>query len=187
MNQEPQAIPFSRASRLVELVALLALIEGDSRELGEFSEVNAQSMPTKFQQLLDHNEHMTIAVEGFHGCPISVQVLHSRIENSVYIREILLRRTTDQQVVQYGIVRLQLNALDPLPRQAILDERIPLGRILIEHNVLREVELVDLWKVTMGPKLTKLFNAEVAAITYGRTAMIYFGNQPALELLEIVS
>ena len=30
MNQEPQAIPFSRASRLVELVALLALIEGET-------------------------------------------------------------------------------------------------------------------------------------------------------------
>lgn len=172
--------------RLVELTALLDSVEGAARDLGEFTEVSPDAMPVKFQQLLAHNEHMTVAVEGFHDCPVSVQVLQSRTEDSIYIREILLRRTTDQHVVQYGIVRLQLNALSEAPRQAILSEKIPLGRVLIEYNVLREVELVDLWKIVVGPKLAKHLQADIGSITYGRTAMIYFSNQPALELLEIV-
>ncbi len=172
--------------RLVELTALLDSIEGAARELGDFTEVASESMPVKFQQLLAHNEHMTVAIESFHRCPVSVQVLQSRTADSTYIREILLRRTTDQQVVQYGIVRLQLGALSEAPRQAILSEKIPLGRVLIEHNVLREVELVDLWRIVVGHKLSKLLQVEIGSITYGRTAMIYFSDQPALELLEIV-
>ncbi len=186
MNHSPFDSEMLPPGRLVELKVLLDSIAGAALELGEFSEVAADSMPAKYRQLLAHNEHMTVAVEGFHGCPVSVQVLQSRTEDSVYIREILLRRTTDQQVVQYGIVRLQLKALDNAPRQAILSEKIPLGRVLIEHNVLREVELVDLWKIKIGPKLARLLQAELGSITYGRTAMIYFNDHPALELLEIV-
>jgi chorismate-pyruvate lyase len=89
-------------------------------------------------------------------------------------------------VVQYGIVRLQLNALNEAPRREILSEKIPLGRVLVEHGVLRQVELVDLWKIVVGPKLAKLLQVEIGSITFGRTAMIYFSNHPALELLEIV-
>ena len=170
----------------VELAVLLDSLDDDARRLGEFTEVAAEAMPDKYRQLLAHNEHMTIAVEGYHRSPVSVQVLHSRTEETVYIREILLRRTSDQHVVQYGIVRLQLSALDESPRQAILEEKIPLGRVLIEHNVLREVELVDLWKITVGPKLANLLEVEAGSTTYGRTAMIYFSDRPALELLEIV-
>lgn len=185
MNHVPNHM--KRGSRCqVELAVLLGSLEDDARKLGEFKEVTADAMPEKYRQLLAHNEHMTIAVEGYHQCPVSVQVLHSRTAEAVYIREILLRRTSDQHVVQYGIVRLQLSALDEAPRQAILAEKIPLGRVLIEHNVLREVELVDLWKIVVGPKLGNLLEIEAGSTTYGRTAMIYFSDRPALELLEIV-
>jgi chorismate-pyruvate lyase len=186
MSNNSHELKIPAAGRLVELTVLLDSIEGAARELGEFTEVLPKSMPVKFQQLLAHNEHMTVAVEAFHGCPVTVQVLQSRREDSIYVREILLRRSTDQQVVQYGIVRLQLEALNEAPRQAILSEKIPLGRVLIEHNVLREVELVDLWKIVVGPKLAELLHVDIGSITYGRTAMIYFSNRPALELLEIV-
>ena len=186
MNHSSHELKTSASRRLVELSSLLSSVEGAARELGEFTDVASELLPTKFRQLLAHNEHMTIAVEGFHDCPVSVQVLQSRTQDSIYIREILLRRTTDQQVVQYGIVRLRLDALDDAPRREILSEKIPLGRVLIEHNVLREVELVDLWKIIVGPKLATLLHVDIGATTYGRTAMIYFSNQPALELLEIV-
>ncbi len=186
MSHRHHEIKISAHGRVVELATLLGSIEGASHELGEFSEVSPEALPAKYLQLLSHNEHMTVAVEGFHGCPVSVQVLQSRTEDSIYIREILLRRTTDQQVVQYGIVRLQLNALNEAPRHEILSEKIPLGRVLIEHNVLREVELVDLWKIVVGPKLAKLLQVQIGSTIYGRTALIYFSNQPALELLEIV-
>ena len=172
--------------RIVELEDLFNSISTNGRDLGVFREVDSSAMPEKFRKLLAHNEHMTIAVEAFHGSTVSVEVLDSRRNDSLYIREILLHRTSDHKVVQYGIVRLQLNALDEAPRNEILSEKIPLGRVLIEHNVLREVELVDLWEITISSKLASLLGVELGTITYGRTAMIYFSEHPALELLEVV-
>lgn len=186
MNHGSHELKPSASGRLVELAVLLESIECDPSDIGQFVEVAVDAMPDKFRQLLSHNEHMTVSVEGHHGCPVALEVLQCRTEGSIYIREIVLRRTTDRQVVLYGIVRLQLNALEEAPRREILAAKTPLGRILIEHNVLREVELVDLWKVEVGSKLADLLGVPVRSTTYGRTAMIYFSNQPALELLEIV-
>ncbi len=178
--------PADKVSRLVELNPLLRLFP-DSNLLGEFYPTAAEDMPAEFRRLLAHNDHMTLAVESYHGCPVEVEVLQSKRDVSVYIREILLRRSTDNAVVQYGIVRLQLTALEPRTQDAILSEKIPLGRVLIEHNVLREVELVELWRITMGPKLARWFSKSEGGTIYGRTAMIHLDEQPALELLEIVT
>jgi hypothetical protein len=174
------------SSRLVDLASLLRLLGGQARELASFEWLEAEGMPAPYQQLLAHPHHMTVAVESFHGCPVNVQVLQSHREADSYFREILLRRQSDGEVVQYGIVRLQLGALEPEVRQAILAEQLPLGRVLIQFNVLRDVELVDLWKVILGPRLADLFSRSVGDVTYGRTAIIHFGTKPALELLEIL-
>ena len=59
--------------------------------------------------------------------------------------------------------------------------------MLIQHNVLREVQLVALWKVEPGAELRQLFNKQEGDIVYGRTALIYCNGEPAVELLEIVT
>jgi chorismate-pyruvate lyase len=176
----------SEIPRLIDLESLLSLFS-DSHELGSFASVQPDQLPEDYRRLLAHNDHMTTAIESFHGCPVDVQVLIAKRNGMVYVREILLRRTSDQAIVQYGIVRLQLSALERRTQDAILSEKIPLGRVLIEHNVLRQVELVELWQIEMGSKLAGFFGKAVGELTYGRTAMIHFGSQPALELLEIVT
>ena len=65
--------------------------------------------------------------------------------------------------------------------------QIPLGRVLINHGVLRRVELSQLWKVVPGVDLCSLFKLDQAVDTYGRTAIIYCDGEPAIELLEIVA
>ena len=69
----------------------------------------------------------------------------------------------------------------------ILEEKKPLGRVLIEHQVLREIELFDLVRVTCGSALARLFSVAEGTTTFGRTAMIYCDREPAIELLEIVA
>ena len=72
-------------------------------------------------------------------------------------------------------------------RAEIESQNTPLGRILIEHNVMRQVQLISLWKVAPGEELRKLFGLADADVTYGRTALIYCNGVPAVELLEIVA
>lgn len=130
---------------------------------------------------------MTVTVESHHGDSVDVEVLRSEVVGDEYRREILLRTHRTQRVVQYGIVRLRTKYLSAAPREEILHEQKPLGRVLIEHNVLREIELFALHHVTCGPALAKFFSVPEGTVTYGRTALIYCDHDPAIELLEIVS
>jgi len=171
---------------IVELAHLIQLVDPDMDQLGTFKRCNSLDLPQPYRQLLSHNEHMTVTVEAFHSCRITVEVLQSWTDGNFYIREILLRRESDQEIILYGVVRLRLDSLATEPRNAILSESIPLGRVLIDHNVLRNVELVELWQISMGPRLALHFRCPEGTTTFGRTAMIYFDTQPALELIEIV-
>jgi len=171
-----------------DLLTLIGLFYDEPEALAEFDEVSAASMPTVYQRLLDHQNHMTVTVEDFHGSPVDVRVIRKSVTATHYAREILLTRQSDGQVVQYGIMRVDLAYLDEPVRREIESESSPLGRILIEHDVMREVRLSKLWHVQPGPALAELFALQAPLpITYGRTAMIRCNGVPAIELLEIVT
>jgi chorismate-pyruvate lyase len=90
-------------------------------------------------------------------------------------------------VVQFGIPRLNTAYLDEEVRREIESEQKPLGRVLIDHNVLREVQFDALWRVQPGPDLCQMFGLATPQTVYGRTALIYCNGEPAIELLEIVT
>lgn len=166
---------------------LIHLYYQESLQLGRFSPTDTLCLPKPFGLLLAHDRHMTVTVESFHSDSVDVDVLRSHREAEHYSREILLRTHQRGKVVQYGIVRLRLHRIADEPRREILEERKPLGRVLIEHQVLREVELLHLWQVHCGQALSRLFDVSQDAVTYGRTAIIHCDGEPAIELLEIVS
>ena len=170
--------------------------------LGEFydpdtgySELGSCSSTTDLQEpynsLLNHHAHMTVTVESHHGDQVDVVVHrhHRKQDNSGdwYVREITLQTQSQGKVVQYGIVRLNVGALAPEVWEKIESREIPLGRVLIEHNVLREVQLCELWKIVSGPKLSEYLGTQVGQVVYGRTALIYCDGEPAIELLEVVT
>ena len=166
---------------------LVGLFYDQPRELGTFEPISAAEIPQPQRRLLAHNKHMTEIVEQFHGCKVDVQVLASRRDNGLYSRKILLTRQSDGAVVQFGIPRLHTEYLDEEVRREIESESKPLGRVLIEHNVLREVQLAALWKVQPGPDLCRMFGLTTPQVAYGRTALIYCNGEPAIELLEILT
>ena len=170
-----------------DLASLIRLFYESAPELGSFDRVTAGEMPTPFAMLLAHDEHMTVTVERFHGGPVDVRVLDRLVTPSHYARKILLARQSDGRVVQYGIMRINFAYLQPDVRRRIEAEDTPLGRVLIENNVLRRVRLASVWRVTAGPELARLFDMPAGDITYGRTALIECNDEPAIELLEIVT
>ena len=171
----------------VSLDSLIAVYYPDPAKLGFFQSVDATTTPPDYNHLLNHNHHMTVTVEAFHRDSVNVKVLRSSKNAAHYCREILLTLQKSHRVVQYGIVRLNLATVAEAPRAEILEEKKPLGRVLIEHQVLREIELFDLVRVTCGSALAKLFSVAEGTTTFGRTAMIYCDREPAIELLEIVA
>ena len=170
-----------------ELKALVHLFYPSLGDLGEFREVAENEMPDVPRKLLWHDAHMTVAVESHHGVTVDVSVLNKHVTTSHYSRRILLSRQSDGRVVQFGIVRLNLTFLEEHVRQEIESETTPLGRILIEHDVLRDVRLLSLWRIEPGSDLVKMFGLDKPETCYGRTALIYCNGLPAVELLEIVT
>ncbi|MEM9826501.1 MAG: hypothetical protein AAF958_07920 [Planctomycetota bacterium] len=182
-------MPHDLASHPVDLDQLIGTFYRDSKRdggpLGRFTLVD--DIAATAGSLLNHQHHMTVTVEKHYGCPVDVVVHRYDQVDGRYVREITLVEQCNGKPVQYGIVRLDPGALDPPVWRKIESRQIPLGRVLIDHDVLREVELKQLWRIESGPALADYLNIDDRTIVYGRTALIRCDRQPAIELLEIIA
>jgi chorismate-pyruvate lyase len=170
-----------RAERLVQLFCPTVA------SFGTITPADAGELPAVDRTLLDHRSHMTVTMERHHACRLDVRVVAERKaaegSGARYAREILLVRP-DGQVVQYGIVRIDLTAVDAATAAAIRRAAAPLGRILIEAGLLCNVHRVSFVRIEPGPHLVGIL-AKAGPLS-GRVAEILVGGQPAIELLEVV-
>jgi chorismate-pyruvate lyase len=130
---------------------------------------------------------MTVAVEQFYGESVDVQILARRQDDAAYARQILLVLASSGRVVQYGVMRICFRYCSPAVQAAISAGRTPLGRILIEHDVLRRIEPQQYLRITPATTMMEWFKLARPRQTYGRLALIHCNDQPAVELLEIVA
>jgi chorismate-pyruvate lyase len=174
-----------------------SVADPDSRELfelfplsdflAEFNDLPAAEVPPPYHGLLVHEHHMTVTVEAFHGESVDVKVVEEQRGAQAYSRKILLITQKTRKVVQLGLVRIHLQYCSPAVREEILAGKIPLGRVLIQHDVLRRIEPTSFMRVIPGPALMRWFGLTQPKPTYGRQAIIHCDGKPAIELLEIVS
>jgi chorismate-pyruvate lyase len=155
-------------------------------ELGQFEPVGVEALPADARTLLAHHDHMTVALEAFHRSPVAVRALAEWRDQASYARSSVLVRQSDGAVVQFGVMRIWLADLPIAAQKEIDTKRAPLGRVLIDHDVLREVELITLWKITPGPVLRQELGVSGKEPIYGRTAQILVDERPTVQLLEIV-
>ncbi len=167
-----------------ELKKLTSLFSGEP--LFQTKEhIPSSTTPEPYKRLLVHEHHMTVTMEEFHRCRVAVQVLQQRLEGDTYSREILLTREGTNEVVQYGLVQFHFEFVTQAVRDEILRGQIPLGRVLIEHNVLRHIDLGAILHLQLGPRLAGLMNVAPGTWTYGRMATIFCNRRPAVDLLEV--
>jgi hypothetical protein len=170
--------PVARASALIELFCGLD-------EFGDLRSVVRSEVPEPARTLLDHRNHMTVAMERFHGGTVSLQVLATHpgsAPDAAYAREILLLDQHGSRI-QYGIVRIDLGMVPPVVADRIRAADTPLGRVLIDAGCLCDVQHVKLLDIRIGPYLAPLIGP---GRTFGRVATIAVGGRPAVELLEVV-
>jgi hypothetical protein len=144
-------------------------------------------VPAPYQQLLVNEHHMTLTVEGYHHDPVDVKVLEYRVAGDSYARKILLTLQKTQRVVMFGLMRVNFQYCSDEVRREIMAGQTPLGRVLIEHNVLRRVEPTAFVRVVPAAAMMEWFDLARPKPTYGRFALIHCDEQPAVELLEIVT
>jgi chorismate-pyruvate lyase len=175
-------LPRHAGPDLRDLFALFDAVD----EMPEVEWVVADEVPPPYDRLLVHPHHMTVTVEAHHGDLVDVHILERKQGDDWYARKILLELQKSRKVVQFGMVRVTLPYCGPEVQARILEGKTPLGRILIEHDVLRRIEPTAFVRVLPGPWTEKYFGATRAA-TYGRLALIHCDGRPAIELLEVVA
>ena len=153
----------------------------------EFQLIAPDAVPDPYHGLLVHEHHMTVTVEAYHGDRVNVRILARLHRASYYSRKILLTLEKTGKVVQFGIVRANLDFVSKAVRERIVEGKTPFGRILIEHNVLRRIEPTAFLRAKCGPAQMRWFGVKHASPLYGRLAIIHCNRQPAVELLEIVA
>ena len=160
----------------------------DSAPLFERAEhVPSATMPEPYRKMLAHDQHMTVTMESFHNCLVDVKIIDRKLEGDIYTRKILLLKSGTDQVVQFGIVRFDLQYVTKSVREEILSGETPLGRILINQNVLRHLDLGAVLRITAGPGLAEYLQMQTGSVTYGRLATIFCNRRPAVDLLEITA
>jgi hypothetical protein len=150
--------------------------------------VQPDEIPFPQDQLLVHHDHMTVELQRHHGSPVQVHVLDEHLDGDLYTRKInLTPRDEPDKVVEWGIVRLDFRYMTPAVRDEILRKQMPLGAILIKHDVLRRIKPRFFLRFPPGGPVLRLFgDNQTAQPAYGRIGTIYCNEEPAIELLEIV-
>ena len=151
----------------------------------QIEEIPADAVPEPYHRLLVHTHHMTVTVEEFYGVPVHIRVLEARKQGLDYARKILL--VAGEHVVQFGLVRIDLSVCSENIRQAILAEQLPLGRILIEHKMLRRIEPQAFLRVTLSATMAEWFHVQAGSRSYGRIGVIYTDVRPVVHVLEILA
>jgi hypothetical protein len=149
--------------------------------------IPADDVPEPYQRLLVHTHHMTVTVEAFYDSPVDVKVLACRHDGDEYARKILLTTRSNGRVVQFGLVRIDLGVCPEPVREAIVEQKTPLGRVLIQHDMLRRIEPVSFLRVRLNARMAGWFGVAAGTETYGRVGVIYTGDRPAVEVLEILA
>jgi hypothetical protein len=156
----------------------------------ECAVVQPEEIPHPDDHLLVHHEHMTAKLEDFHGSPVDVHVREEHLsdDGDLYTRMITLSpKDAPGKTVEWGIVRLDFRYMDAAVRDEILRKRMPLGAILIQHDVHRRIKPRFFLRFPPGGPVLHLFGSAETRPVYGRLGTIYCDEEPAIELLEIVT
>ncbi len=186
MNRPAQP-PTEAALYTGSVIRLSSLFFDDLAELGRFEPVAPEELPDDYRTLLAHNEHMTVTLEDFYHDQLGVRPLAEWRDEVSYARNSLLTRQSDGRILQFGIMRIWLGDLPKQATDEITLHKRPLGRVLIDHNVLREVELITLWRIVPGPVLRKMLPNVDKQPIFGRSAQILVDERPTVQMLEIVA
>jgi chorismate-pyruvate lyase len=148
--------------------------------------VDPEAMPAWARLLLHHDEHMTEIMARHHGGPVVVEVQRRHRRGDDYWRQIVLRIADRPAIIQGGLVRIHLPGLMPSVAEAILLERVPLGYLLMDHQVLRRIELHHLIRFPSDPSLTSWLGGDPGAPAWGRLATLHCDEEPVIELCEVL-
>jgi hypothetical protein len=146
--------------------------------------IDGVALPEPYRELLHHREHLTKILEELNGGPLVLTVLERCHVDPIYSRAI--RKSGQGRILEFALITIDLDKCPPRVAGQIMDERIPVGRILIDSGVPRELLVLGFCKVELAPG-DLAFSVDQPTITYGRCIAIELDGVAAIHALEILA
>lgn len=155
--------------------------------LPPLSEVAGGAVPEPYKTLLVHQNDMTPTLEAFHQQNIHLRLIGRRLNGNEYFREVVLLLDGNDQPVEFGAIKINLDLFPPAARQQILEERRPLGHILEECRIPHASRPRAFIRVASDPLINEALKLSGAHVLFGRRNTLFDpqGN-PLAEIVEIL-
>lgn len=148
--------------------------------------VEAEEIPLPYRSLLVHEKDMTITLEGHFGGRVVLRPLGVFTRGASYFRRVLLVHEESGQPVEMGAIRIQLESFDAVLRERILQNEVPLGRILRDGRFdCRSVPRAFL-EVTPNPEIMGLFWMREPRLLYGRRTEVVREGRKVGDIVEVL-
>jgi chorismate-pyruvate lyase len=149
--------------------------------------IPGDAVPEPFRSLLVHQNDMTPTLEGFHKSDIHLEIVGRERRGDFYFREVVLRLKGTDRPVEFGANKIYLGRFSEEAQDLILQEEIPLGRILKDCGVQHRTEAKFFLRVESDEVINRAFELPQPVTLYGRKAVICdLQHRPLSEIVEIL-
>jgi chorismate-pyruvate lyase len=149
--------------------------------------IQAEEVPEPYRSLLVHERDMTPTLEKFHSSDIHLKILKREQRGDFYFREVVLQLDGSELPVEFGANKVSLVLFPPKARQLILEERVPLGRVLRECEIAHTTLAKAFFRVAPDELISSVLQLKGPFSLYGRKATIFDAQKrPLSEIVEIL-
>lgn len=146
-----------------------------------------ESLPEPARRLLVHGQDMTSTLAAYYSSALRVEVLRHEEDDTLYFREVFLRTRSDDRVVEYGVIAIDLDQFTPPQREAIEAGQTPLGELLHRFSIPFVSSPIGYFAVTAESLGDRPFVVPPGTSCYGRFNRLGKPEGPALAwILEIL-
>lgn len=150
-------------------------------------QIPGDAVPEPYKSLLVHHNDMTPTLESFHKSDIHLEIVSREKRGEFYFREVVLRLNADDRPVEFGANKVYIGRFPDEAQALILQEELPLGRILKICGVHHHTEAKAFLRVTSDELIGSKFDLRQPVTLYGRKAVICDPqNRPLSEIVEIL-
>ena len=178
------ASPLPFALKREDVYPLDECYKRDKRKLPAIEIIPGTKMPEPYKTLLVHNSDMTSTLEKFHGGRIHLTLLRSWRKDDSYFREVILTLDGSEKRAEFGAIKINLSFFEVEPRQKILEEHFPLGRILADYSVAYHSNPRSFFKIQADDFIADSLKLTSRPMLYARRNVL--SNPKGKALAEIV-
>lgn len=155
-------------------------------EIPRVEVVAPDDIPLPYRSLLVHDIDMTLTLERHFGGRVVLRPLSTFTQGDSYFRRVLLVQEYSGQPVEMGAIRMQLDAFGAEIRGQILNNEVPLGRILREGRFEYASHVRAFLRVTPNPEMMGVFWMREPRSLYGRRTEVLHGGARIGDIVEVL-